>query len=280
MKLAALSLSASLLVLVSCATHDPPLRAPSGDFGGLAAAIAHERLGDDTERDRYRHPEATLRFFDVQPNHTVAEYAPAGGWYMKILAPYVASEGRYVGVSFRGEQTGIERLEKALAGWDTGFPAQVEQMTGVPADRVAAYYATDIPEDARGTVDRIVIPRMVHNLLRWNIADAELRGLRTLLKDDGLVGIVQHRAKPDSPWAYGDGNKGYLREADVIALMSVHGFVLVGKSEVNANPNDTADYENGVWTLPPSLRLGDVDRDKYVAIGESDRATLLFAKAK
>ena len=281
-----LSLLAALLVLAGCATTEAPTstsapaREASGDFAGLAEAIADERRGNDAARDAYRHPEETLRFFDVQPNHTVAEYAPGGGWYTKILAPYVSEQGRYVAVSFRGEQTGIERLVELLSGFEATYAKRVEQLSGVPADRITVYHTDSVPEEAQGTVDRILIPRMVHNLFRWNIANEELRGLRKLLKDDGLVGIVQHRAKPDSPWAYGDGSKGYLREADVIALMSINGFVLVGKSEINANPKDTADYEKGVWTLPPSFRLGDEDREKYAAIGESDRATLLFAKAK
>ena len=274
------SLVSTLLLMAGCATTDLPAREASGDFAGLADAIAHERRGDDAARDAFRHPDATLRFFDVQPNHTVAEYAPGGGWYTKILAPYVAENGRYVAVSFTGEQTGIPRLVELLAGFEASYASRVEQMSGVPAATISAYHTNAIPEEAHGTVDRILIPRMVHNLLRWNIANEELRGLRKLLKDDGLVGIVQHRAKADSPWAYGDGSKGYLREADVIALMAVNGFVLVGKSEINANPKDTADYEAGVWTLPPSLRLGDEDKAKYEAIGESDRATLLFAKTR
>ena len=280
MRLFVLSLVSSLLFLAGCATTDLPAREASGDFAGLAEAIANERRGEDSARDAYRNPEATLRFFDVQPNHTVAEYAPGGGWYTKILAPYVGEEGRYVAISFSGDQTGIPRLVELLASFEEGYASRVEEMSGVPADRVSAWFTANAPEEAHGTVDRIIVPRMVHNLLRWNIANEELRAMRKLLKDDGLVGIVQHRAKPDSAWEYGDGSKGYLREADVIALMALNGFVLVEKSEINANPNDTADYAAGVWTLPPSLRLGDEDKDKYVAIGESDRATLLFAKAK
>ena len=253
---------------------------PTGDFAGLEGVLAHERRAEDSARDAYRHPAETLRFFDVQPTHTVAEYAPGSGWYTRILAPYVASDGRYVAVTFAGEDTPIERVQQALAGWDESFPGRVEEMTGTPADRVQAYFGSAIPEEAHGTVDRILIPRMLHNLLRWEIADQELLALRKLLKDDGLVGVVQHRAKPGAPYAYTDGNKGYLHEDDVVAMMALYGFELVAKSEINANPKDPADHEAGVWTLPPSYRLGDVDRETYAAIGESDRATLLFRKAK
>ncbi len=277
------------LALVGCAGTEPSATdvvqtlvapMPSGTFAGLDQALAHPRRAEDAARDGARHPAETLRFFDVQPNHTVAEYAPGGGWYTRILAPYVAAEGQYVAVSFAGGDVPIPRLQKLLEGWETQYPANVEKMTGVPSDRIRAWVANAAPEEAHGTVDRILIPRMLHNLLRWNIAGQELRALRALLKDDGLVGVVQHRARPDATYGYADGNKGYLREADVVALMALHGFRLVGRSEINANPADPANHEVGVWALPPSFQNGDVDRDRYAAIGESDRATLLFAKAE
>ncbi len=255
-----------------------PAYAASGDFAGLEEVLAHERRADDRGRDRYRHPDETLRFFDVQPTHTIVEYAPGGGWYTRILAPYVEPEGRYIAVNFAGDDTPIERLQERLAGWDEAFPGRVEEMTELPAGRFTAYFGSSIPEDAYGTVDRIVVIRMLHNLMRWDIADQELRALRRMLKDGGLVGIVQHRAKPDAPYSYRDGSKGYLREQDVVAIMEVYGFRLVGKSEINANAQDPANHEAGVWTLPPSYRLGETDKDQYTAIGESDRATLLFEK--
>jgi predicted methyltransferase len=120
--------------------------------------------------------------------------------------------------------------------------------------------------------------RMMHNIMNWNIADAEIKAMRDLLKPDGLIGIEQHRAKADAPYSYADGSKGYMREADIIKFMEVNGFELVAKSEINANPKDIANWPDGVWTLPPALRLKDVDRAKYTAIGESDRMTLLFKK--
>jgi predicted methyltransferase len=120
--------------------------------------------------------------------------------------------------------------------------------------------------------------RMMHNLINWNIADSEIKAMRDLLKPDGLIGIEQHRAKADAPYSYTNGSKGYMREADIINFMEIHGFELVAKSEVNANPKDSANWPDGVWTLPPALRLKDVDRAKYEAIGETDRMTLLFKK--
>ncbi len=286
---AALTLTAVLVILASCAATPEdsgdesdarPAGTASGSFEGLAEVLSHERRAEDEARDRYRHPEETLRFFDIQPNHTVVEYAPGSGWYTRILAPYVAANGRYIAVNFSGDETPIERVREALAGWDEKFPGRVEEMTGIPAQEVSAYYGRSIPEDADGTVDRIVIARMLHNLLRWEIADQELLALRKMLEDDGLVGVVQHRAKEDAPYSYTDGNKGYLHEDDVVALLELYGFELVAKSEINANPRDPANHEAGVWTLPPTYRLGEVDKEKYTAIGESDRATLLFRKAR
>ena len=116
-------------------------------------------------------------------------------------------------------------------------------------------------------------------LLRWNNADSEIKAMRDLLKPGGMIGIEQHRAKPNAPYSFTDGSKGYLREKDVIAFMEIHGFDYVGSSKANANPKDPADWPNGVWTLPPALRdAKEEDKARLTAIGESDRMTLLFRK--
>ena len=271
----------AIVLLSALLCGAPALASPhgGGDYGGLAEALANPRRTEDAARDADRHPEQTLRFFDVQATHTVAEYAPGRGWYTRILVPYLAPRGTYIAVSFGPEAVPIPRLQQALAGFAEGFPGQVQEMTGVPAAEVTAYLSSAIPEGAEGSVDRILIPRMLHNLLRWGIADTELMALRRLLKDDGLVGVVQHRAPADAPYADTDGNQGYLHEADVVALMALYGFELVGSSEINANPRDPANHAAGVWALPPSFRGGEEDRERYAAIGESDRMTLIFRKA-
>ena len=151
-------------------------------------------------------------------------------------------------------------------------------MSGRPATDFSAFSLSDAPEGAKGSFDRILVMRMLHNMMNWNIADAELKAMRDLLKDDGLLGVEQHRAKAGAPFSYVNGTKGYLREADVIKLMEVNGFELVAKSEINANPKDSANWSDGVWTLPPVLTLKETDKAKYEAIGESDRMTLLFKK--
>lgn len=230
--------------------------------------------------DHWRNPAETLAFFQVAPNHTVIEYAPGGGWYTRVIAPYVTENGQYVGVGFAPEAAadlGEEFVERVRQGGETFSETQAEAL-GIPAEKLPFHFGNAIPQELTGTVDRVLMIRMMHNLIRWGIADSETEALYAALKPGGMLGVVQHRAKADAPEDYVDGNKGYLKEAELIEYFEGKGFELVGSTEINANPADTADYENGVWTLPPVLGLGDENRETYEAIGESDRMTLLFKK--
>ncbi len=245
----------------------------------LAAAIADPRRDNDRARDIHRHPAQTLTFFGVTPEMKVGEYAPGGGWYSRLLGLYLGPKGKLTGLFF--DPTHNNFSDKAKQGIRDGaakFPADVAGWSGLPAERFSAYPLGSIPVGDKGTFDRILIIRTMHSLLNWSIADSEIKAMRSLLKPDGMIGIVQHRAKRNAPFAYTDGNKGYLREADVIRFMEVNGFELVRRSEINANRKDSANWPEGVWTLPPSLQLKDQDKAKYLAIGESDRMTLLFRK--
>jgi predicted methyltransferase len=246
----------------------------------LELATASPSRREDSGRDAYRNPVATLAFLGVRPDMKVGEYAPGGGWYSRVLAPYLAGEGELVGLFFDKDAEGIpERYRAGSPEQAAKFAGQVAGWSGKAAAKVSGFSLDAVPDDQKGTFDRLLVIRMMHNLMRWNAADSEIGTMRELLKPDGMIGIVQHRAKPDATWSYANGEHGYLREADVIKLMELNGFELVGKSEINANPKDTADWENGVWTLPPSFALKDKDKAKYEAIGESDRMTLLFRKA-
>ena len=241
----------------------------------LKAAVASDIRDEDRARDQWRHPFETLDFFGVTPGMTVAEYAPGGGWYTRVIAPYVGEEGRYIGLNF-GPGGGVPAgMTDRLNAFPQTFGAQVAQQTGIPADQVSAYISTQVPDEVKGTVDRVLIIRMLHNMMRWGIADTEIAAMRELLADDGMIGIVQHRAPEGQPYAMTNGSRGYLRQSDVIDFMTVHGFELVGMSNVNANPADTADWESGVWELPPTL---GTKREELATIGESDRMTLLFRK--
>jgi len=282
--LLAASVTASAFAIPAMADHHAggeKMANKHHSYNGLKEVLAHERRAKDAPRDKFRNPGKTIKFFDIQPNHTVAEYAAGGGWYTRVLAPYVAAKGKYIAINPDPEKRSMseERKARALA-WAGAFPARVAEWTGMPAAKFSALTSGSVDDTNAGTVDRIIMPRMMHNLYRGNIADNELKSLHKLLKDDGMIGIVQHRAKDDTPFSYANGNRGYLRTATVVKLMESHGFKLVKKSEINANSKDTADYAKGVWTLPPRLAEGDKDKAKYQAIGESDRMTLLFKKVK
>jgi predicted methyltransferase len=234
---------------------------------------------EDSKRDKYRHPAETFSFFRIHPDHKVGEYAPGGEWVSRTLGRFIDEKGKFTGLYFSAD-AGFGTPEQAtrIKAAAAKYPEDVAKVTGRPASAYTAFTLDAIPEGEKGTFDRILVMRMLHNMHRWNIADTELKRMRELLKDDGLIGIEQHRAKPNAPNSYADGTKGYLREADVIKMMELAGFELVAKSEINANPKDSADWPDGVWTLPPVLTLKDKDRAKYEAIGETDRMTMIFKK--
>lgn len=246
----------------------------------LAAAVANPLRDTDRARDIYRKPAETLTFFQVTPDMKVGEYAPGGEWYSRLLGLYLGPKGKLVGLYF-DPTSGVfsETAQKGIRDGAAKYPADIAGWSGIPADRFAAYTLDAVPTAEKGTFDRILVMRMLHNLLRWNIGDREIRAMRDLLKPGGMIGIEQHRAKPSAPYSYTDGSKGYLREKDVIAFMELYGFEYVGSSKANANPKDPANWPDGVWTLPPVLRgAKDQDKPRLQAIGETDRMTLLFRK--
>ncbi|SMC59449.1 class I SAM-dependent methyltransferase [Novosphingobium sp. B1] len=280
-------MSLALLALVAGSSLATPVMAETAKTASakvdpaLAAAVADPLREKDRARDVYRKPAETLRFFQVSPTMKVGEYAPGGGWYSRLLGLYLGPKGKLVGLYFDPTSSAFsDKMKAGIREGATKYPAEVAEWSGQPADRFTAYTLDTLPEGEKGTFDRILVMRMMHNLLRWNLAAHEIKQMRELLKPDGMIGIEQHRAKPDAPYSFTDGSKGYLREADVIKFMEVNGFTYVGKSEANANPKDPANWPDGVWTLPPQLG-GNPDaatKAKLQAIGESDRMTLLFRK--
>ena len=250
----------------------------------LEDVLAHERRDGDRARDQYRHPVETLDFFGVEPTMTVAEYGPGGGWYTRVLAPYLMPAGKYIAFNLDSDaSTYRNRAQEARAkGWTESFKSTLAEGMGVDPDAVTAFETDEMPEDLAGTVDRVLIFRSMHGLNIGNQADTVLKTARMMLKDDGMVGVVQHMAPEGASYDdYGARQRGYMRKQDVVAIFEANGFELVSESDINANPNDPANWENGVWTLPPVLATGanDPRRDEYLAIGESNRMTLLFRKA-
>ncbi|MBT1445585.1 methyltransferase [Shewanella sp. JM162201] len=252
-----------------------------GTTGVASAMTLQEALSNDLrqpvshERDKYRHPAETLAFFGVKDSMTVIELWPGSGWYAEILAPYLARNGQYVAANFetspkedtKGNQYRA-KLGKAFEDWLSVNAAKVGKATIVTFDPPAK---TKLGET--GTADVVLTFRNIHNWAWNNQAEAMFSAAFDVLKPGGVLGVVEHRANPGM-----DMKLGYMEEGAVIKLAEAAGFKLEKKSEINANPKDTKDYAEGVWTLPPSLRLGDTDKDKYLAIGESDRMTLKFVK--
>ena len=263
------------LALPSCATVAPP---PSiADQAALRAAIASPtRTPANLARDPYRHPYETLAFFGVRPDDTVVEIWPGGGWYTEILVPYLASGGgRLYAVAPDWGMGGLKKLQTAnpaLYGsvQTAAFPAFDANATRVPD----------------GSADIVLTFRNVHN---WRMGyrrddkqdySAEaFRQIYAMLKPGGVLGVVDHRL-PESASDERERSSGYIKTSTVRRLAEAAGFRLAASSEINANPKDTADWPDGVWTLPPSFALKDKDRAKYAAIGESDRMTLKFVKPR
>ena len=257
-----------------------PLHAAHHKGKTLEAVLEAEYRADDRARDVYRHPAETLAFFGIEPGMAVGEYGPGGGWYTRVLAPYVAPEGTYVAINADVERymanASDERKARAKAFPQT-FPGQVNEWTGVDASRINAVEIDEAP-DWQGKLDAVLTFRGLHGLARQDLTDETIAHFYGLLKPGGIVGVVQHRAREDAPWDYTRGHNGYLKQSEVIAMFESEGFEFVKDAEINANPRDTADHDGGVWSLPPTLRHGDEDRERYLAIGESDRMTLVFRK--
>lgn len=252
----------------------------AADAAELSDILTHaSRDPKNVARDRYRHPQETLEFFRVRTHETVVEITPGGGgWYAEILAPYLRDGGRYIAALVdpmaveegRGrdfQQKTMDDLNARLAK----YPAQFDRTNIARFDPKHPQFA------APGSVDTVLTFRNVHNWVAGGTADAYFAAFFTALKPGGILGVVDHRAKP------GTGldvmkKSGYLTEALVIDLATKAGFVLDSKSEVNANPKDSANHVNGVWTLPPVNHHDAEDDGMYQSIGESDRMTLRFVK--
>lgn len=261
--------AATMLAVSAPAVADHHSEAPS-----LEQVLESEHRADDAARDQYRHPAETLAFFGVEPTMRVVEFGPGGGWYTRVLLPWIAPQGTYMAM-----QPDMGEPEAGQPTWAERFTAAASEGTAVAVEAITAFETDEITEDMHGTVDRVLVFRSMHGMLNGESADTQLRAMRRLLADDGMVGVVQHRAPEDADYDYANGSRGYLRQADVIRLFAVHGFDLVAASEINANADDPANWPGGVWTLPPVLAGDDADREAMMAIGESDRMTLLFRKA-
>lgn len=239
------------------------------------AAIGSHRSAENIARNAYRHPVETLSFFGLRQNMTVIEILPGGLWYTEILAQVVAEQGQYIAAGYdidlpdqpdyrkRGHDQMVERFKNEAAVFGNPKMAKITAPTSI-----------DLGED--GSADMVLTFRSNHGWIRDGGAEAAYAAFFDVLKPGGVLGVVQHRAGEATDTAKFNG---YVSTEKVVALAVAAGFELEASSEVNANPKDMANYEGGVWTLPPSLRNGDEGAAEYLAIGESDRMTLRFRKS-
>ena len=272
------------------ATDTQPAAEAADSATARLAAVLDAQPDDRKARYPHRHPQQTLEFFGIEPGMTVVEGLPGGGWYTRILLPYLGEQGKLIGVDYALDMFPKfgSFSDERLAAKERWAETWVEQADGWRADgdaAVAAFTFATVPEDAAGTADAVLMIRAMHNLARFEsdggYLSQALAAINTLLKPGGIVGIVQHEAPSDAPDAWADGSKGYLKKAYVIAQMEQAGFELVGDSDVNANPKDQPGEDDFVWRLPPSLATSRDDealRDAMLAIGESNRMTLKFRK--
>jgi len=266
---AALLLAGTMSLTTAAAAAPASARATQAAL--QKAIVAPTRTPANVARDRYRHPLQTLTFFGVKPTDTVVEIWPGGGWYSEILAPYLAKGGgTYIGAASEKGLTGLGKFVAAQ-------PAVYGKVTTATFPVFAAG-GTPVPP---GSADVVLTFRNVHN---WMMAKEPYEAqafvqMFAMLKPGGTLGIEEHRL-PEKADSARERSSGYVKVSTVRRLAEAAGFRFVGQSQVNANPRDTADHPEGVWTLPPTYELGDKDRARYAAIGESDRMTLRFVKPK
>ena len=220
---------------------------------------SEERDIENIKRDIYRHPKETLNFFGLKPDMTVVELNPGGGWYTEILANYIHYPGTLI--TAQGDYY-MEKFKKKIDSSSMYGRVEIVSLNSIFAKE--------------NSVDAVITFRNLHNWLGPQIESIFSNSFK-VLKPGGKFGVVEHRANPGTDLETMK-KSGYVTEDHAIQVALKHGFKLLAKSEINANPKDTKDHPKGVWTLPPRLRLEDLDKQRYIEIGESDRMTLLFIK--
>jgi predicted methyltransferase len=266
-----------ILACLSLGAFGVAAQAAEVDAGKLRALVdGPQRTAKNSARDVYRHPYEVLNFFGVSNDATVIEVDPGGaGYWTEILAPYLKDRGRYIAANGPKDSTSeeIQRGNAAFAAKIGGDPANYAKVETAEFDPGGKGLS------APGDADFVLTFRNIHNWMKDGTAEAAFAAFYKALKPGGVLGVEEHRGRDDQPQDP-QAKSGYVRQDYAIKLAEAAGFKLVGASEVNANPKDTKDYPEGVWTLPPTFRLKDKDHDKYAAIGESDRFVLKFFKPK
>lgn len=251
-------------------------------------AVTQSLPADHKARYEARNPVETLEFFGIKPGHTVVEALPGGGWYSKILLPYLGANGRLIAVDYSVDMWPLfggfatpEFIEQRKA-WPAQFAVDAKTWGGANGAKGEAYTFANMPAELTGKVDAVLFIRALHNLARFdaqgNYFKQAMAESHRVLKPGGVVGIVQHAIAEDKPDAWADGSRGYLKRSYLISAMTAAGFQFVAESDVNKNPKDDPQGDDNVWRLAPSLSGTEEQKAKNAVIGESNRVTLLFRK--
>jgi predicted methyltransferase len=265
------------------------LMAGSPDPARLASVLAAQPA-EVQARYPYRHSAETLEFFGIAPGTTVVEALPGGGWYTKILLPYLGQDGSLIGADYSTRMYPLfgffsEEQLKEKETWIADFTADATEWGGADGAAVGAFVFGSLPEDMKGTADAVLFIRALHNLARFEsqggFLSAALQNAFDVLKPGGTVGVVQHQAPDGMPEGWAGGQMGYLEKSFVITTMEAAGFEFVAASDINENPNDRPSVDDVVWRLPPTLMTSRDNAElkaEMEAIGESNRMTLRFRK--
>jgi predicted methyltransferase len=293
------------LALLGCerstAPEAPPPAAGDGPAGRVAESTAPSASAQLAEilaaqpdevraRYAYRHPQETLEFFGIEPGMTVVEALPGGGWYSRLLVPYLGPDGRLVGANYAHDmwpkfgffdQAFIDRM----ATWTTDWPVEARQWHGEEGAAIEAFDFGSLPASLDGQADAVLFIRALHNLNRFEgdggYLSTALADAYRVLKPGGIVGVVQHEARPEMPDEWASGARGYLKKQFVIERLEAAGFEFLAASDINENPLDQPGEDDVVWRLPPSYMTSREDPERRAAmdaIGESHRMTLKFRK--
>ncbi|HSB97770.1 MAG TPA: methyltransferase [Spongiibacteraceae bacterium] len=273
------SMQSALVSILLSITAAPTLNAannPAAVDQSLQTVLAGSWRSDDNRaRDRFRHPAETLTFLKVGSRDTVIEITPGAGWYAEILAPLLQAQGHYIAAVAAPDSVAPEQREYQLKNRDKLADKFAADKVRFGAAKIVEFDTQAPVLGAPNSADVVLTFRNVHNWVANRTEAAYFKAFYAVLKPGGILGVEDHRAPQGAAL---NTESGYLPEDMVIKLATDAGFKLDAKSEINANPKDTKDYPKGVWTLPPTLRLGEQDKEKYLAIGESDRFTLRFVK--
>jgi predicted methyltransferase len=268
LRLAPLLVAAAGLLASGCATQR------AGDPAVDRALAASHRSAENRARDAYRHPRETLQFFGLRADMTVVEVWPGGGWYTEILAPLLQDRGRLYAAHL--DPATSEYARRTVDDFRAKLAARPDLYAKVVVTTLAAPPArSEIAPP--GSADLVLTFRNLHNWMMFGWQREAFEAMHAALKPGGVLGVVEHRGDPRRPQDP-KAASGYVHEQYAIQLIESVGFELAGRSEINANSRDAKDYEKGVWTLPPTFAAGARDRERYAAIGESDRFTLKFVK--